>query len=640
MAMERLIDELKADGPSRPWEGTFQEYLGIVAQERRLARHAHARIDEMIAWHGGAAGSEGVPRYELFSGSIFGLDHALDRLVQYFRAASTSQEVRRRIVLLLGPPASGKSSIVTLLKQGLERFTRSEVGATYAIKGCPMQEDPLHLVPLDQRDRLAGEDGIEVEGDLCPRCRHSLEHDFEGDVTRVIVRRVDFSQAQGVGIGSFVATSPQQQDLSRLVGSVDPAYFSQDRLEGAGRAFRMDGELEAANRGIMEFIEVFKSDERFLAVMLGVTQEQVIKLGSFGSVHADMAVIAHSNEEEYSAFVANRHTEALLDRLIVVRVPYTLQVSQEERIYRKLLSTGRPGGIHLAPLSLPSAAVLAVLSRLESGRGALQRVSLLDKVRLYDGVVLPPHTEADVQRLRAEGSNEGMRGISPRYVINRLADAVARERECLRPLAALDSLAAGVEERAEAPRDEENKLPGLLGDALKKYKERALVEVRRAALPNFQQEATALFNDYAREARTYSDLPSGEGGEGVDERLLSSLEWAINIREADRPGFRRQVMANVRAIQGQGDSPGYDSVPVLRHAIEEVLLPDRAATREALGLGTKGDDGPLRRSQVEERLVQSFGYCSICARDLVEFAAALLQGKDPVGVRRGRLQFR
>ena len=293
--IRKLLDDARKGWESLSWEGTFEQYLNMVIADPDLARYSHTRIYDMVQWAGTAPGPEGVPQYNTFAGEIFGLDRALDRMVRYFHAASQGLEVRKRILLLMGPPASGKSSIVNLLKSGLESYSRAGEGAAYAIVGCPMQEEPLHLIPGERRRELAQDLGLYIEGDLCPRCRYNLRHEYGGDIARVRVRRIVFDQSAGVGMGSFVATSLQSQDISRLVGGVDLSSFSGDRLEDAGKGLRLDGELEAANRGIMEFIEIFKSDERFLTVMLGVTQEQVIKLDSFGFVYADEAIIAHSN---------------------------------------------------------------------------------------------------------------------------------------------------------------------------------------------------------------------------------------------------------------------------------------------------------------------------------------------------------
>ena len=139
------------------------------------------------------------------------MQRALDRMVQYFHAAANGLEIRKRILLLMGPPASGKSSIVNLLKLGLERYSRADVGAVYGIAGCPMQEEPLHLIPEERWHNMAHDHGIDIEGDLCPRCRYNVRHEYGGDIAKVKVMRLSFSQSDGVGFGSFVATAPQSR---------------------------------------------------------------------------------------------------------------------------------------------------------------------------------------------------------------------------------------------------------------------------------------------------------------------------------------------------------------------------------------------------------------------------------------------
>ncbi len=647
--IRKLLEEAKKGWQALEWEGTFEEYLNMAIANPQLARHSHARIYDMVQWAGTAPGPEGVPQYNLFSGEIFGLDKALDRLVQFFHAARNpviKNEVRKRILLLMGPPASGKSSIVDLLKAGLERYGRTDQGATYAIKGCPMQEEPLHLIPEERRQEMAQGYGLYIEGDLCPRCHYNLRHEYSGDIARVKVKRVNFSQSAGVGIGSFVATSPQSQDISRLVGSVDMSCLTDDRLEGAGKGLRLDGELEAANRGIMEFIEIFKSDERFLTVMLGVTQEQVIKLGSFGSVYADEAIIAHSNEEEYNAFINNRETAALLDRLILVKIPYNLRVSDEAKIYAKMLPELRPAspdspeqGVRLAPLTLRVAALLAVLSRLEVvvGRGSgLLSVPLLDKMKLYDGLVLPPYTRADVERLREEATREGMFGLSPRYVINRLADAMTRERACLTPQKALKSLVEGLVERAGIGKEEQDRIFKLAREAAREYKELAVREVQRAATEDFTLRATHLFQSYVQNAESFT-----EGQTPLDERLLLRVEGALNLRDGDRPRFRQEVCQAYHYSQQRHDSPipGYDSIPTLRLAIKNTLSPGRDEVKLAIDPRRKDPERQQERKQIIQRLLSEYGYCEECAQDLMYFAWRTLQGKEVFSVKHGKVSW-
>ena len=646
--IQKLFEEATREAESLAWEGNFEEYLNLVIANPRLVRSSHARIHDMIKWAGTLPGLHGLPEYRLFAGEIYGLDKALDRLVQFFQAASRGPEVRKRILLLMGPPASGKSSIANLLKQGLERFGRTDQGATYAIKGCPMQEEPLHLIPEERRGEVASDYGIQIEGDLCPRCRYTLVHGYGGNIAKVKVARINFSQSMGVGIGSFVASSPQNQDIARLVGSVHMEYLTGDRLEGAGKAFRLDGELEAANRGLMEFIEIFKSDERFLTVILGVTQEQVIKLDTFGAVHADEVVIGHSNEEEYNTFASNKETAALMDRIILVSVPYNLRVTDEVRIYSGMLKesppsaegTGEPARI--APLTLHVAAILAVLSRLDTvwHVGNLPRISLLEKMRLYDDQVLPPYSAADVQGMQ-EGSKEGMSGLSPRYVINRLADAMTRERGCLTPPMALKSLCEGLTERAGMSKEERERILGLAQNAVTEYKNLAIREVQRAATYDFQERASQLYQSYVRDAESFiNGQAAGTSSETrVDESVLRRVERALNLREGDQPVFRRQVAETHRILEQRPDlgGPGYDKIPTLRLAIERILFPRREEMKLAVDPKSRNQQRQQRRQAIIERLVSDYGYCDDCAQDLLYFVWRTLQGKDVVSIKGGAI---
>ena len=644
--IHKLLEEAKGQWAALAWEGSFEEYLNMVIANPAPARHSHARIYDMIQWAGVVPGPEGVPQYQLFAGEIFGLDKALDRLVQFFHAAAQGLEVRKRVLLLMGPPASGKSSMVTLLKAGLERYSRTDQGALYAISGCPMQEEPLHLIPDERRQEMARDYGLYIEGDLCPRCRYKLRHDYGGDIARVKVERVQFSQSAGLGIGTFVATSPQSQDISRLVGSVDTASLTHDRLEGAGVGLRLDGELEAANRGIMEFIEIFKSDERFLTVMLGVSQEQVIKLDTFGSVHADEAIIAHSNEEEYNSFINNKESAALRDRLILVRIPYNLRVRDEVKIYSKLLQQGGAafpegpqGHSKFAPLTLHVAALLAVLSRLEvTERGSgLLRVPVLDKMKLYDGRTLPPYTGTDVERLQEESPREGMFGLSPRYVINRLADAKTRERGCLTPPKTLKSLVEGLVERAGISKEERERVVELVREVVREYKNLAIREVKRAATENFHERATQLFESYVLDAESFSSINKADTAttKPLDERLMRRVENALNLRDAERPHFRGEVYETYRYFQQNPDmtGPSYDWIPMLKLAIENILFPSQDEIKPAIDPRGKNPERQRIRDRIVERLISESGYCEECAHDLMHFVWMTLRGKEVISAK-------
>src|SRR5690606_19150211 len=300
---------------------------------------------------------------------LFGLDRAIERLVEeYFHSAARRLDVRKRILLLMGPVSGGKSTIVTLLKKGLEQYSRTEEGAVYAIKGCPMHEEPLHLIPPELREEAERELGIRIEGNLCPACRLRLKEEYGGRVEEVRVERVLLSEDDRVGIGTFSPSDPKSQDISELTGSIDFSTITEYGSESDPRAYRFDGELNKANRGLMEFQEMLKCDEKFLWNLLSLTQEGNFKAGRFALISADELIVAHTNEAEYKAFISNKKNEALQSRIIVMPIPYNLKVSEEVRIYEKLIRQSDLKHVHIAPHALYAAAVFTILTRLKESK--------------------------------------------------------------------------------------------------------------------------------------------------------------------------------------------------------------------------------------------------------------------------------
>ncbi len=633
--LQELFDKVRQESESLAWQGSFKDYVAMVIENPKLSRLSHVRIHDMLQW-AGIESRGGVESFKLFDG-LFGSQKTVQRLSQIFHAASRIPEERRRILLLMGPPGSGKSTLVNLLKRGLERYSGSDEGALYAIAGCPMQEEPLHLVPKGHRAQFLETYGLEIEGDLCPRCRYNLKNVYKGDISQVKVKRVVLGESDGVGMGSFVATSPEGQNIERLIGGIDVDRLAEDRLEGAGRGLRMDGELQAANRGVMEFIQIFRSDDKFLTVVLGVTQEQIIKLGSFGSVYADETIIAHSNEAEYNNFAANKESEALLDRLIMLKVPYTLQRSEEIKIYRKLLADGRGYGVHLSPLTLPVVASMSVMSRLEDGRsGSGVRGSLKERMDVYDGRVASHFSNSDDAPLQDENSREGMFGLSPRFVINRLADAVSHETECLGPLEALEALVEGLVERAGLTKDDWERLPSLLPEVIKSYKEMAVRQVQQAATERFEELAQGQFLSYIGgvKAHLMSQTETSKSSPRHDDQVLRRLEGAINIHDSKRESFRRDVLNLYETLSESGHNPTYRDFPLLNAAIDQMLL---LRVRELAYILRPKRDRLEQQESILKQLVTNYGYCDKCAKDLLHFAGQTARDRDVVTVKNGRL---
>src|SRR6266849_4117273 len=311
MDLVKRLEEYRDRERGLLWEGTFAQYFEIATKKPEVSRHAHDRIYNMIMAAGTETNRLGEPRYTFFAEEIFGIEKALQQIVEYFHSAAQRLEVRKRILLLMGPVGGGKSSIVSLLKRGLEASSRADAGAGYAIRECPMHEEPLHLIPPDLRPDVEKEFGLYIEGDLCPHCRFMVDTQYTGRIEDVPVKRLAFSEKYRVGVGTFTPSDPKSQDISELVGGIDLSTIGEVGVESDPRAYRFDGELNIANRGIMEFVEMLKTDEKFLYVLLTLSQEQNIKTGRFSMIYADEVVVSHTNENEYTSFVGNKKSEAL-----------------------------------------------------------------------------------------------------------------------------------------------------------------------------------------------------------------------------------------------------------------------------------------------------------------------------------------
>lgn len=630
MDLMTRLEQYRLEEKNLTWTGTFTDYFEIVRQRPTVAQLAHARIYSMIVDAGVDTDDASRPHYHFFDNEIYGLEKTIEQIVEYFRSASQRLEVRKRILLLMGPVGGGKSTIVSLLKRGLEKYSRIESGAVYAIQGCPMHEDPLHLVPEGLRDEVLREYGVFIEGDLCPQCRLNLEQQWANDIQRVPIERIVFSEKNRRGIGTFTPTDPKSQDISELVGSIDLSTIGEVGVESDPRAYRFDGELNIANRGLMEFIEMLKVDEKFLYVLLTLTQEQNIKTGRFSMIYADEVIVSHTNEHEYQSFVGNRKNEALQDRIILVKVPYNLRVSDEVKIYQKLLRQSNIAGrVHVAPYTLETAATFAVLSRLEESKKA--GMTLLKKLKLYDGKQVEDITDKDIRELQEEAKREGMDGISPRYVINRLSAAMARETTtCITPIDALRSLRDGLDQHTSIAADERERLLNLIAEARREYDEIAKKEVQRAFVYAFEESARTLLNNYLDNVEAYCNRskvvdPITEEPSEPDEKLMRSIEEQIGVTENSKKAFREEILIRLSSLARRGQKFEYTSHDRLKEAIEKKLFADLRDVVKITTSTKTPDAEQLRRiNDVIDRLVKEQGYTTESANELLRYVGNLL----------------
>jgi serine protein kinase len=629
MDLVKRLEEYRERERALAWEGTFSQYFEIVTQRPSVAQLSHERIYNMIVSAGTETNRLGDPRYTFFSNEIFGIEKPLQQIVEYFHSAAQRLEVRKRILLLMGPVGGGKSTIVALLKRGLEDYTRTEQGAIYAIRDCPMHEEPLHLIPPELRADVEKEYGIYIEGELCPKCRWMVEHEFKGEIERIPVRRIAFSEKDRMAIGTFAPSDPKSQDIAELVGGIDLSTIGEVGTESDPRAYRFDGELNVGNRGMVEFIEMLKTDEKFLYVLLTLSQEQNIKTGRFSMIYADEVVVSHTNEHEYQAFVGNKKSEALQDRIILVRVPYNLRVADEVRIYQKLLGQSALKGVHIAPHTLRVASTFAILTRLEPSKKA--GMSLMKKLKLYDGEDIEDFKQKDVRELQDEAEREGMDGISPRYVINRLSSALVRDGvTCINPIDALRALRDGFDQHTSVTREERERYLNFIAEARKEYDDMARKEVQRAFVYSFEESARTLLNNYLDNVEAYCNKtkvrdPITDEDMDPDEQLMRSIEEQIGITDNAKKTFREEILIRISSLARRGQTFSYSSHERLKEAIEKKLFADLRDVVKITTSARTPDPEQLKKSnEVISRLISDHGYCPVCANELLKYVGSLL----------------
>jgi len=628
------IAEYNSKLDTTEWNGSFKDYITLVQENPKLAQLAHARVLDMIE----SAGvyfdendkSKQNAMYKFFNKDLFGVDEPLRKVVKYLKAAASGSQVGRRILLLYGPTSSGKSQMAALLKSGIEEFTRTEEGALYAIADCPIHENPLNLVPSALRKRFREEYNVRVDplARLCPVCQFNLEDKYKNDWLSVPVKRIFLSETNRIGIGTFLPGDTKNQSITELVGSVDFSKLGEFGVESDPRAYKFDGELNVANRGIMEMIEMLKVDPKFLYVLLTLAQEKTIKTERFPLIYADEFIIAHTNETEYRRFLADTKLEALHDRIIVHKFPYNLTLDAEIKIYEKLLAEADFGDVHIAPLTLKVASMFAILSRLEPGKD--QNLTLLKKMQLYNGEDVEGFTKEDVKNIKADTEREGMDGISPRYIFNCIADCFTKyNMDCITPIDMLRATKENFESNAKLSKEEIDRYDELLTIVVEEYTKMAKNEVQKAFFVNFESEIKNLLNNYIDNVGAYLDDTKVENEFGEysepDKYLMRSIEEKVGVSDAAKDSFRQEVYRKVIKSKNEIGDFDYTSHAKLKEALEKQLFDERADVIR-LTVSTRNPDPEAlqKLNQVIDTLVKHYGYTAESANQLLRYVNSLM----------------
>jgi serine protein kinase len=654
------------------WHGTFAEYLDLVRDNPKVARSAHQRMYDMITDYGSYPVDEGrrdgLVRFRFFDDpdndgedAIFGLTEPLMQLVNFLRSAALKYGAEKRVLLLHGPVGSSKSTIARLLKRGLQRYSRKPEGAIYTfgwkeddgvITWDPMHSDPLQLIPAAAREEVCaslneGRDPhkdymVEITGDVCPLSRFYFKERLEkcsGDWTKVlegvVCKRFFLSEQDRIGIGTFQPKDEKNQDSTELTGDINYRKIAEYGSESDPRAFNFDGEFNVSNRGMIEFIEVLKLDVAFLYDLLGASQEHKIKPKKFAQTDIDTVIIGHTNEPEYRKLQSNEFMEALRDRTVKIDVPYVTKLGHELRIYEKDYNPKRVRGKHIAPHTLEVAAMWAVLTRLEEPKH--HGLTVLQKLKLYNGKSLPGFTLENVEQLRKEAKHEGLQGISPRYVQDKISNALVNNTEatCLNPFMVLNELEGGLRHHSlianEEARENFRRLVSVVKD---EYTDVVKNEVQRAIAAD-EEALSRLCANYIDNVKAYTQRErvrnkfTGQD-EQPDERLMRSIEERIDIPETRKDDFRREIMNYIGALALDGKKFDYRTNERLHKALEMKLFEDQKDTIKLTSLVSNVIDKDTQEKidVVKGRLIRTFGYNDESATDVLQYVASIFARGD------------
>ena len=665
-------------------EMSFSEYVDLCYQQPRLIRNSWQMIYDMIMEKGHHTVEEyrkTYKHYNFFDNQdcpIIGLTPTKDALVKFIKGAAGYFGTEKRILLLHGPVGSSKSTICRLFKRELENYSTTDSGAWYTFKWinlptgqdgiyvkeedeCPMHEQPLKLLPPEVRkpivedlNRILSESvspeernelyTLKCDGELDPRCKFFMKEllvRYDGDLAQVLekhirVIRKTYSEADRVGIATFQPKDEKNQDSTELTGDINFSRISTFGSDSDPRSFNFDGEFCVGNRGIIEFIEALKLDQAFLYDLLGASQEQSIKPKKFSQVSIDEAILAHTNNPEYERLRSNQYMEALRDRTVKVDVPYTLRWGEELKILEKDYGPSKVKQ-HIAPHTLEVAALWAVLTRLHDDKDG--KLALVEKAELYDGKMLPGWTEEQVKELKDRYPDEGMtRGVSVRYVQDKLSNCLANNHDYVNMFMVLNELREGLEGSSLLNnKDDVGRYMTCIDLVVKKLTEILKAEVQKALVGD-EDAIIRLCSNYIDNIMAYinkskiKDPITGQDRK-PDERLMRSIESKIDIPEPGADDFRRQIAAFIGDLAVKQKQFRWDSNPKLKKALEAKLFEDVKDTIKLSALNVSGatvvdKDIQEKIDAIKTRLIKQYGYNERSATDVLDFVGSIFARGD------------
>jgi len=628
-----LIKEQRGRPRPEKFSGTFLEYLDAIKLDDSGVKLAHRRLYDAIMTHGVEYMNESdircralfdgnsLPVYDYYDSHFFGMEVAISKLMRYLKSASLRGEESRQVLLLMGPVGAGKSALVERTKHALELLP-----PIYYLDACPIHEEPLHLVPRSLREDFEDLLGVKIEGDLCPVCRFRLQTEFDNEYERFPVATTTFSSRGRRGIGVVPPIDANTQDTSILIGTEDISKMDM-YAEDDPRVLSLNGAFNVGNRGIVEFVEIFKNETEFLHTILTATQEKAVPSpGKNAMIYFDGVILSHCNESEWNRFKSDHTNEAILDRIVKVNVPYCLELEQEIKIYEKILAQS-DFTAHIAPHSLKIASMFSVMSRLKES----QKCDILTKMKIYNGDVVVEKgrvKKIDIKDLRDEVRDEGMSGISTRFIMKAIDNALAdSKKNMITPVSVRESLVRQVKEQIVSEEDRDRYSELLQKIIHEEYLHMLESEITKAFVTAYEEQAESLFNNYLDHAEAFvnktslKDTVTREERE-PDEKFMQSIEEQIGITGSAKEGFRNDVTSYMFTLLRRGKKIKWNVYSPLREAIENKLT---SSVREIARIVTKSKTRDKKQQKkyhdMIDTLMEEYGYNEDSAEEVLKYAA-------------------
>ena len=629
-----LIRNQRLEGKIPKFKGAFLEYLEVLSADKGIVQLAHKRLHDVIHDQGvntidvgdedyrNYFNGEKIRRYDYFKKEFFGMESVIHKLMRYLKSAALKGEESRQVLLLMGPVGAGKSALVEHVKSSLEMSDR-----IYHLEGCPIREEPLHLIPRSLRPQFEEMLGIHIEGDLCPVCRHRLMEEFNGEYEKFPVTQSSFSQRGRRGVAVVPPMDANSQDVSVLIGTEDISKLDL-YPEDDPRVLSLNGAFNVGNRGIVEFVEVFKNEIEFLHTMLTATQEKrVPSPGRNDMLYFDGVILSHCNESEWNRFKGEHTNEAILDRVLKIEIPYVLELDQEMKIYQKMINRSDFKSAHIAPHTIKIASMFSIMSRLKPSA----KCDLLTKLKIYNGESVIEKGRVkniDIKDLREEARREGMEGISTRFIMKSLDRALSdSDKNMITPINAIDSLVKQVKEQIIDDNTREHYLE-ILQDIIREEYLRVLeTEIAKAFITAYEEQAQSLFDSYLDNAESYTTRSKVKNKitreeREPDEKFMKSIEEMIGVVGSAKDGFRNDVTAYMFAKLRKNETVDFRSYGPLKEAIEQYLITSVKDISRIVTKSKSRDDKQKRKySNMIETLIQEYNYNESSAEEILTYAA-------------------